>query len=84
MNANYRSLVQKLDLGGMPQREERREAVKKQEQAQQQVAVDAVAAYRRGLRSYLEGAYREVDVERLKRDPAELYFRLANSSIETA
>ena len=76
MNSNFRSLTQKLDLCGLPQREEHR-IQKREQQVPQQI--DAAAAVRRGLRSYLDAAYREIDVKRMLNDPAELYFRLANS-----
>jgi hypothetical protein len=82
MNAHYKSVVRKLDTAGLEEREERR--VQKQEQTQQQVSVDGAEAYRRGLRSYLDASYREIDLERMKRDPAYAFFKRANSSPETA
>jgi hypothetical protein len=79
MNANYKSLVQKLDLGGMEAREQRREQIKKEEAAQKPQQLDAAAAVRRGLHSYLNESYRQIDLEKLRRDPATAYFLLANS-----
>lgn len=78
MNDGFRKTVRKLDTAGLEAREERREAIRKEEQQEQQIAVDAAEAYRRGLRSYLAGAYREIDVKRLKADPALAFFVLAN------
>jgi hypothetical protein len=78
MNSNFKSVVRKLDTAGLEEREEQR--IQKQEQGRQAPQqVDAVAAYQRGLRSYLDAAHREIDVKRMLNDPAELYFRLANS-----
>lgn len=61
--------LRSLDLRGMEQREQRREEVKKQEAQQKPQQVDAAEAVRRGMRSFLSESYRQVNVERLKRDP---------------
>jgi hypothetical protein len=84
MNANYKSIVQKLDLGGMEAREEQRRIQKQEAHKPQQITIDGAEAYRRGLRSYLSEAYREIAVEKLKGDPALAFFLLANRDPSSA
>jgi hypothetical protein len=86
MNEDFRKTVRKLDTAGLEAREERRAAIRKEEAAQtpQQIAVDAVAAYRRGLRSYLDESYREINLKRLRSDPALAFFLLANRDPSSA
>jgi hypothetical protein len=76
MNQNFKQLTRDLDLCGQTQREE----VRKQEQGRQVAQqIDAAAAVRRGLQGHLAEMQRTINVKRMLNDPAELYFRLANS-----
>jgi hypothetical protein len=77
MNDGFKKTVRKLDTAGLEAREERREAICKEEQQKPQ-QLDAAEAVRRGMRSFLDEAHRKVHVERLKADPALAFFLLAN------
>ena len=75
-----KKLIRKMDCADLFEREERREQARKAEAQQKPQRVDGAAAARRGIRSYLEESYRQIDLQKLKeRDPAEYFFRVANS-----
>jgi hypothetical protein len=64
---------------------EQREQIRKQEQGRQvPQQVDAAEAVRRGMRSFLDEAHREINVKRLLNDPVTRFFVLANRSIDSA
>jgi hypothetical protein len=77
MNDGFRKTVRKLDTAGLEAREERREAIRKEEQQKPQ-QVDAAEAVRRGFQGHLAEMQRRINLERLKGDPAMAFFLLAN------
>jgi hypothetical protein len=73
-----RETILKMDLGGMVQREQRREVVKKQ-QEEQQIPAASAEAYRRGFASAFSEANRKIHLQRLAQaDPAMAFWLTAN------
>lgn len=66
---------QRLDLAGLNEREEAR----KQEQQAQQLPADSAAAHQRGFRSFNPEGHRLIDLQKLReRDPAAFAFLVMN------
>ena len=77
MNGRFRSVIRKLDTGGLEAREERRDVARKQQQSINETV-------RKSFNSAFAEANRQIDLRKLAAsDPAMLFFLSRNTSIDS-
>jgi hypothetical protein len=81
MTHNFKRKVRSLDLAGLPEREEARDVIRKQEQEETSTA----EAFRRGFDSAFAEQRRKIRLRELAQaDPAMYFFLVKNRSVESA